>query len=516
MRKKPLWLVRKLKYSLFFVIVVFLWGCTAPGGKKPISDKAGYQGATGGTATDTSRAEQPFSPVFKSISPLDSKVVSISVVQEDYHNVLFYLAREAGLNLVIDREAEQAIPPEQRLITAELQNFTLRQAIDAITELLDVGYTIRDGVLRIQATREEVFNLGFILTLRSSKFNLGGDVLGGGTKGGGGTTSSGTTTTEISNPLSGLFELSGETTKEGNDIYSFIEKSLKEGLLSKDGTFLIDRFTGTLMVKDRPRNIRNIRTLIENLRARYSKQVIIEARIVEVALNKSHEFGVQWQTVLNEEIGKKPTVSSVTNLFWGTGDEAKALVAHVTAAPYFDAILRMIENYGTVNIISNPKIRAMHGQPALISAGTSIAYIKSIKRETTVTAGTETRETTVDTSAIFDGLVFGVIPYVDQDGSIILHLVPIKSDVVALTEKTIENNTITLPTVNLRETSTVVKVRPEDTVIIGGIILDKRKESNSRVPILGRIPGIGALFGQKTDSREKVELIILLRARAMA
>jgi MSHA type pilus biogenesis protein MshL len=270
------------------------------------------------------------------------------------------------------------------------------------------------------------------------------------------------------------------------------------------------------MVKDRPRNIRNIRTLIENLRARYSKQVIIEARIVEVALNKSHEFGVQWQTVLNEEIGKKPTVSSVTNLFWGTGDEAKALVAHVTAAPYFDAILRMIENYGTVNIISNPKIRAMHGQPALISAGTSIAYIKSIKRETTVTAGTEIRETTVDTSAIFDGLVFGVIPYVDQDGSIILHLVPIKSDVVALTEKTIENNTITLPTVNLRETSTVVKVRPEDMVIIGGIILDKRKESNSRVPILGRIPGIGALFGQKTDSREKVELIILLRARAMA
>jgi len=508
MRRKPFWLVRKLRYSLFFIVAVFLWGCTATGGKKPLSDRVGYQGATRRTVTDTPRVEQPFAPVFKNISPLDSKVVSISVVQEDYHNVLFYLAREAGLNLVIDREAEQAIPPEQRLITVELQNFTLRQAIDTITELLDVGYTIRDGVLRIQATREEVFNLGFILTLRSSKFDLGGDVLGGGTRG--------STSTDISNPLSGLFELSGETTKEGNDIYSFLEKSLREGLLSKDGTFLIDRFTGTLMVRDHPRNIRNVRTLIENLRARYSKQVIIEARIVEVALNKSNEFGVQWQTILNEEIGKKPTVSSVTNLFWGTGDEAKALVAHVTAAPYFDAILRMIENYGTLNIISNPKIRAMHGQPALISAGTSIAYVKSIKRETTVTSGTETRETTVETSAVFDGLVFGVIPYVDQDGSIILHLVPIKSDVVALTEKIIDNNTITLPTVNLRETSTVVKVRPEDMVIIGGIILDKRKESHSRVPILGRIPGIGALFGQKTDSRDKVELIILLRARAMA
>ncbi|MEJ5299992.1 MAG: hypothetical protein WHS38_03290 [Thermodesulforhabdaceae bacterium] len=508
MKKKPFWWVRKPKYSFFLMAMILLWGCTSTGDKKPVYTQPSYQGPVGGTVSQ--KTEQPFSPVFKSLSPIDSKIVSVSVVQEDYHNVLFYLARESGLNLVIDREAEASIPPENRLITAELQNFTLRKAIDAITEMLNVGYTIKDGVLRIQATREEVFNLGFILTLRSSRFNLGGDVLGGGTR-----STGGTATAEIANPLSGLFELSGETTKEGNDIYSFIEKSLKDGLLSKDGTFILDRFTGTLMVRDHPRNIHNVKTFIDHLRTRYSKQVIIEARIVEVALNKAHEFGVQWQTILNEEIGQKPTVSSVTNLFWGSGDEAKALVAHVTAAPYFEAILRMIERYGTVNIISNPKIRAMHGQPALISAGTSIAYVKSIKRETTVTSGTETRETTVETSAVFDGLVFGVIPYVDQDGSILLHLVPIKSDVVALTERTIENNTITLPTVNLRETSTVVKVRPEDMVIIGGIILDKRKEDHSRVPILGRIPGIGALFGQKTKSQEKVELIILLRSRAM-
>ncbi len=513
MNKKIFWLDRKLKYSLFLVVVVVLCGCASDRGKKPISISGVYHN-TGRLSASQSLQKKPlFSPVFKNLSPLDSKMVSISVVKEDYQKVLFYLAREAGLNLVIDKEAEEAISPEKKLITIELQNFTLRQAIDAITETLDVGYSIRHGILRIQATREEIFNLGFIPTLRSSKFDLGGDVLGGSTMG---TSSSGTETPEIANPLSGLFELEGETARKGNDVYSFIEKSLKEGLLSEDGTFFLDRFTGTLMVRDHPRNIRNVKVLIDNLRARYSKQVIIEARIVEVALNKSHEFGVQWQLLLDEEIGKNPTVSSATNLFWGTGNEAKVLVAHVTAAPYLDAILRMIENYGTVNIISNPKIRAMHGQPALISAGTSIAYVKSIKRETTTSTATETRETTVETSAVFDGLIFGVVPYVDQDGSIILHIVPIKSDIVALTEKTIEDNTITLPTVNLRETSTVIKVRPEDVVIIGGIILDKRRENHSGVPILGRIPGIGSLFRQRAGSHEKVELIILLRARAMA
>jgi MSHA type pilus biogenesis protein MshL len=491
-------------------------GCASQGGKKspPLPQSYQSQPQTG----EKQSQNELFSPVFKNLSALDAKIVSLSVVQEDYHNVLFYLAREAGLNLVIDKEAEQAIPPERRLITAELQNFTLRQAIEAITDSLDVGYTVSSGILRIQATKEEIFNLGFLLTLRASKFNLGGDVLGGGTRGAGGgaSSSSGGSTTEIISPLTGLFELSGETTKEGNDIYTFIEKSLKDGLVSKDGSYFLDRFTGTLMVRDHPRNLRNVRAFVENLESRYTKQVIIEARIVEVELNKSHEFGVQWQTVLNEEIGKKATVSSVTNFMFGTGDEAKALVAHVTAAPYFDAIIRMIENYGTVNIISNPKIRAMHGQPALISAGTSIAYVKSIKREVTTATGSETRETTVETSAVFDGLIFGVVPYVSSDGSIILQLVPIKSDVVALNERAIENNTITLPVVNLRETSTVVKVRPEDMVIIGGIIMDKHKTTDSRVPVLGRIPVIGSvLFGQKSGTQNKVELIILLRARAM-
>lgn len=511
MKKESFWLVRILKFS-FLLTILFFTACASTGDKKTSQSLPVSQSTASAGGAETKAHSNVFSPVFKSLSPLDSKVVSISVVQEDYHNVLFYLAKEAGLNLVIDREAEQAIAPEKRLITAELQNFSLRQAIEAITDSLDVGYTIGNGILRIQATKEEIFNLSFLLTLRASRFNLGGDVLGGRT----GSTSSGGSAPEITSPLTGLFELSGETTKEVNDIYAMIEKSLKDGLVSKDGMFFLDRFTGTLMVRDHPRNLRNVRTFVENLESRYTKQVIIEARIVEVELNKSHEFGVQWQTVLNEELGQKANVSSVTNLFFGTGDEAKALVARVTAAPYFDAIIRMIETYGTVNIISNPKIRAMHGQPALISAGTSIAYIKSIKREVTTATGSETRETTVETSAVFDGLIFGVVPYVNPDGSIILQLVPIKSDVVALTERAVENNTITLPTVNLRETSTVVKVNPEDMVIIGGIIMDKRKEEKSQVPVLGRIPIIGSIFGKKSGEQNKVELIILLRARAMA
>ncbi|MCX7823431.1 MAG: hypothetical protein N2260_08330 [Syntrophobacterales bacterium] len=504
MKKGFFWLERIVKYSLLAIIVAS-FGCSSMEGKKNSLPRV----TTYPSSENPTKQEQNiFLPVFKNLSPLDSKIVSISVVQEDYHNVLFYLAREAGLNLIIDKEAEQAIPPEKRLITLELQNFPLRQAIEAITDSLDVGYTISGGVLRIQATKEEIFNLSFLLTLRSSKFTLGGDVLGGRTTGGEGTK-------EIISPLTGLFELSGKTSEEANDIYTMIERNLRGGLLSKDGTFFFDRFTGTLMVRDHPRNLRNLKAFIENLESRYTKQVIIEARIVEVELSKSHEFGVQWQTVLSEEIGKKPNISSVTNLFFGSGEETKALIAHVTAAPYFDAILKMIENYGTVNIISNPKIRVMHGQPALISAGTSIAYVKSIKREVTTGTGSETRETTVETSAVFDGLIFGVVPYVTQGGSIILQLVPIKSDVVSLAEKVIEENTITLPTVNLRETSTVVKVNPEDMVIIGGIITDKRKEANSRVPVLGQIPILGSLFGQKSGSQNKVELIILLRARTM-
>uniref|UniRef100_A0A832EDH9 Uncharacterized protein n=1 Tax=Desulfacinum infernum TaxID=35837 RepID=A0A832EDH9_9BACT len=137
-------------------------------------------------------AEAPgaYKPIFKDVSPLDARKVSLSFVQEDFHTIFLLLAQEAGLHLIIDKEVHESVPPERRFVTTSFEQVSLRRALDALAEMVDVTYRVDKGVLRVQAFEEKVFNLSFILTARGSRYALGGDVLGGvsqGGQGGGGT-----------------------------------------------------------------------------------------------------------------------------------------------------------------------------------------------------------------------------------------------------------------------------------------------------------------------------------------
>ncbi len=466
-------------------------------------------------------AGQELQPVFKNVSPLDTRKVTLSFVQEDFHLVFFVLAQEAGLNLIVEKEVDEIVPPERRFVTTTFEQVSLRRALDALSDMVGVTYRVDRGILRVQAFEEKVFNLSFILTARASRYSLGGDVLGGSTSNGGQSGATGGGNGLVTNPMKGLLELDGESSKNDGDLYTFLETALKENLLSPHGRYALDRFTGTLLVRDLPDHVRRVETLIENLKKRYGNQVTIEARIVEVELSKAHEFGVEWQVVLREGLGGPDWRGSVLQ---DMGDLARnrvmqslnnAFIMRLSAGEYLNAILRTIENYGTVNVISNPKIRVMHGQPAVITVGTSIAYIKSISRNENTYLSQTTISTTVETSSVFDGLTFGVTPYVQPEGDVLLSIVPIKSDVVALTKEQVDNNTVTLPTVNLRSSTTVVKVKPDDVVILGGILLDRNKEGRSQVPVLGSLPVVGSLFGSQRRESKKVEMIIFLEARLM-
>ena len=464
-------------------------------------------------------AEAPgaYKPIFKDVSPLDARKVSLSFVQEDFHTIFLLLAQEAGLHLVMDKEVQEMVAPEDRFVTTSFEQVSLRRALDALADMVGLTYRVDKGVLRVQAFEEKVFNLSFILTARGSRYALGGDVLGGvspsGQGGGvGGGTGGGSET--VTTPLKGLLELEGESAKNDGDLYKFLEQVLGESLLSPQGKYALDRFTGTLLVRDFPANVRRVENLIENLRKRNENQVTIEARIVEVELSKSHEFGVEWQVVLQEGLGG-PDWKAVSRYMYGPQASDKTFVMQLSAGNYLDAILKTIETYGTVNVISNPKIRVMHGQPAVITVGTSIAYIKSISRNENAYLSQTTITTSVETSSVFDGLTFGVTPYVQPDGDVLLSIVPIKSDVVALNKEEVENNTVTLPIVNLRSTTTVVKLKPDDVVILGGILLDRSKQNRSQVPVLGSLPVVGSLFGTQRRESKKVEMIIFLEARLM-
>jgi type II secretory pathway component GspD/PulD (secretin) len=109
---------------------------------------------------------------------------------------------------------------------------------------------------------------------------------------------------------------------------------------------------------------------------------------------------------------------------------------------------------------------------------------------------------------VFDGVLLGIVPYLSDNEDIYLHIVPIKSELVELKDvKFGVDYSITLPTVNLREMSSIVKARPGDLIVIGGLILDRQKNTERRVAI----PLLEDIFRSQVGESKLSELVIVIR-----
>ena len=133
-------------------------------------------------------------------------------------------------------------------------------------------------------------------------------------------------------------------------------------------------------------------------------------------------------------------------------------------------MFRALNQYGTVKILSNPRLNAMNGQSAVISVGQSVSYLSSLTKTTEGTGQDQTTEYSTETGAIFDGILLGVTPIIKSNGSVTLHIVPIKSEIVELDQQQLSADgsvQVTFPKVNLREISTVVDIKPKNLVVLG-------------------------------------------------
>ncbi len=439
-------------------------------------------------------AQKPiFKPIIKTPSPFEGKFVSLTVKDAPAQEVLYALAQDAGLNLVFSKEVDLS----KSRITVAFHRMPLEDALNNVLDSLDLFYKIKRNSLFISAFDERIFNLNYLATIRESKFNVGGDVLGGITSGGAGGE-------EVTTPLKGDYQVKGKTEGKSTDIYAQVEATVK-ALLSPQGKYSLNRLTGVLFVRDRRPNIERIQEYIDALKSTQRKQVLIEARVIEVNLNRDSRYGINWSE-LNRKMGDY-RVSITQSLAL----ENPFLTATIAGA-HFSSVINFLETFGKVRIVSSPRIRALTGQSAMISVGKSISYLKKVEVTTETTeGGTTIVSPTVEISSIFDGILLGITPYVASDNSITISIVPIKSDVTELLQRQIGENTYTLPQVNLREASTVVRARSGDLIVLGGLISREKREENKQVPGVSKIPLAGALFRQHRRYTNTVELVILLK-----
>ena len=428
---------------------------------------------------------EPVMPVY---NPLEDKIVSFSMVNEKLEIILYSLAHATGLNLIID----PAVKNEEKLLTLNFEEVSAAIVLREILSSFDYYYEIEENIIRVKPFQERFFKLNFLDTSVKSSFDVGGDVLGAGE-------------TETVSGLSGSFKLSGNGTKFGNP-YDMIETMFKP-LISRNGKITLNRLSGSLYIKDKPSVILMVSRLIKHFKEMLSRQIIIEARIIEVALSDEYKYGIDWN--LLKDLSNAASELGSASWSYGTG-----LLLKGSAGDYsLSTTINALNTFGDTKVVSNPSIRSKHGKPAMISVGTSYTYKKSVETTTTSTSSESNTTTEVEVSTVFDGLILGVIPFIEESGKISLQINPIKSDVDQSSlnpESVSTGQSISLPIVHVKEISTTIAMRSHDVVILGGLIDKRLVKVNKGVPFLSAIPVLGYLFKNEYKREETRELVIIL------
>jgi MSHA type pilus biogenesis protein MshL len=459
------------------------------------------------------QASQPkmpdFQPVTEEVSPLRTRIVSISARNTPLRDVLHVIAEAANLNLVM----EKGVVPETP-ITMTLKEVMVEDALNTTFAAVDYFYSVKDNMLIVQATTTRVFELGHPAITQTYSTSVGGDILSGAASVAGG-----------SGEINGSVTQSIKGDTEAFNFWEVVEKSISNiigtGQMPTDRALqqgvIINRMTGTIFVTATKKNLENVEQYIDTIRKAISRQVMIEARIIEVQLSEGLQYGIDWSFIADQSNLGKITIGATD--FSSVIDTGLPVFQVDIIGTDFSSILKALQQQGEVRTLSNPRINIMNGQTSLLSVGRARNFISKV--ETITTASTSPLTTfSVETSDVLSGMVLGIAPYITEDGEISMAITPIISDLVDLENVSIGDGAqatqISLPTVDLRELSTTVRVRDGEMVVIGGLISKKESLQDKQVPLLGSIPWVGGLFKSRDMVEERTELVVLIQPKIVS
>lgn len=324
------------------------------------------------------------------------------------------------------------------------------------------------------------------------------------------------------------------STSTQSDFWEEVEMATSAIVGSGDGRrVIVSAQAGLVVVRAMPGELREVDEFLARMQASVRRQVILEAKIVEVRLDDGFQAGINWAAFANRE---KDTIAGV---FSSRGREGSGgvslsepginpadgfagnLVPETLNGVFglalntgnFDAFLDLLETQGDVHVLSSPRVATVNNQRAIIKVGTDEFFVTDIS-STTVTGTTTTTNPNVELTPFFSGIALDVTPQIDADGEVILHVHPTVSDVTDQ-EKQIsvggESQTVPLALSQVRETDSIVRAQNGQVIVIGGLMETSTNRNRAQAPGLGDIPGVGNLFRQRSDANSKSELVILLR-----
>lgn len=412
-------------------------------------------------------------------------------------------------------------------ITLNLKDVTLDEALDVIESLY--GYDIRRQGRIIQVypagIRTETIPLDYLYVKRSgissTSINSGGVSENDPNNSNGGNNNNNSRNNSNSNRNNnGNNNQNGSSginiyTENESDFWTELKETLTALVGNENGrSVIVSPQAGLVTVRAMPSEISAVKTFIESTQEHLRRQVIIEAKIMEVTLNDDYQQGVKWDKVLGHIESTDIGFSTSGNI---AGNAISSVIGGTTSLSFlnkdFSGVIELLSTQGNVQVLSSPRITATNNQKAIIKVGDDEYFVTDVS--STTTTGTSTTTTPeVDLTPFFSGIALDVTPQIDANGEVILHVHP---SVTITDEQTktikLSEQDIVLPLAqsSVRESDTIIRAKSGEIVVIGGLIETRKVDLESKTPLLGDVPLLGELFKSKSESVQKKELVILLK-----
>lgn len=305
------------------------------------------------------------------------------------------------------------------------------------------------------------------------------------------------------------------STETESDFWQDIRQALTM-VVGANGQVVVNPGAGLVMVRAGSDDLRLVEDYLRRTELIMQRQVVLEARILEITLNEGYQQGINWADI-QSSAGRANyfTAQSLAGQPIRNPDIGGLFSAAVSAGD-FSGVIQLLGQQGNVQILSSPRISTINNQKAVIKVGTDEFFVTDIDfddNSSAVTASDRT-STSVELTPFFSGISLDVTPQISESGAITLHVHPSVSEVNDQEKViTIGDRDVTLPLARstVRETDSVIRAESGQIVVIGGLIQNTSEDVTSAVPFLSDIPLLGELFKQRRFEARKSELVILLR-----
>jgi MSHA biogenesis protein MshL len=446
-------------------------------------------------------------------------------------------------------------------ITANLKDVTLPETLDAVREMYGYDYKIDGTRISIKplTMQTRMFHVNYLVGKRRGSSNLrvtstsvsnavngqnGQNGQNGANQNGGNNQGNQNNGSNQYGSGQGQSESTDVNTSSDTDFWADLKAAVEAIVGPKEGgrNVVISPQSGVIVIRALPDELRNVDAYLKATQLSVDRQVILEAKILEVELNDSYQSGVNWASfgsvggghpisggLVSPGTSLRPAIDGrgtpLTDAASGLAATAGASLTNAAAAgtmfglafqsKNFAALLSFLETQGTVHVLSSPRVAAINNQKAVLKIGTDEFYVTGVTTTTALSTSSNTVTPSVTLQPFFSGVVLDVTPQIDEKGNILLHVHPSVSQVSTVNKDvslgSAGNLTLPLAASATSELDSIVRGQNGQIVAIGGLMRQSSTNDASQIPGSNSLPGLSALLGSKKRINQKRELVVLIK-----